>query len=251
MPPEETTPKSKQRLSLDLRILVVVLLLIIAAMVIIWKPWDSIDPNDRTISVTGEATISAEPDEYAFMPTYEFTSANQDTALAELADKSDQIVDEVKKLGVKDNQIKTNAGNYDFPTTRKPGTNVSTYTLRLTITVADKSLAQKVQDYLLTTSPSGEVTPQATFSDTKQKELENKARDEATKDARAKAEQSAENLGFSLGKVKEVSDGSGFGIFPVGRAEDTTTAQEPANQLNLQPGENDLSYSVTVVYYVK
>lgn len=248
MPPEEK-PVHKNKLSIDLRLVVVLLLIVIGAMVAIWKPWDSIDPNQRTISVAGEATISAEPDEYVFNPAYEFTSANQDTALADLTKKSQEVVAGLKNLGVEDSQIK-NAGSENYLFDRKPGSNLATYTLRLTVTLGDKALAQKVQDYLLTTSPSGQITPNVTFSDAKKKELQGQARDEATKDARAKAEQSAQNLGFSLGKVKEVSDGSGFGVFPVGRAEDTA-AQEPASQLELQPGENDLTYTVNVTYYVR
>lgn len=254
MPPEEQTPPipSKNRFSLDLRFVVVILLIAIAAMIVIWKPWDTVSSDDRTVSVTGEATISAEPDEYAFYPTYEFTSANQDTALTELTDKSNGITDELKALGVKDSQIKTNADGYDYPATRKTGTDVTTYTLQLTITVGDKKLAQKVQDYLLTTSPTGAVTPYPTFSEAKRKELESKARDQATKEARAKAEQSAKNLGFSVGKVKSVSDGAGFGdIYTLEGGASSLQAEDSSRSLALQPGENDLDYSVTVVYYVK
>lgn len=252
MPPEEQKPAAKKSLSLDLRFIVIILLLIMAIMVVIWKPWDTISSDDRTISVTGDATISAEPDEFAFSPTYEFTSANQDTALTDLTERSDGIVTELKKLGVKDNQIKTNASDYDYQIYRKPGTDLSTYTLQLTITIGDKDLAQKVQDYLLTTSPAGTITPYPSFSDAKQKQIESKARDEATKDARAKAEQSARNLGFKVGKVKSVNDGTGFDDYYLGGATTLEAGDSATSRsLAIQPGENDLSYSVTVVYYVK
>lgn len=256
MPPEESlkTVPSKSGLTLDWRIVVVILLIIIATMLAIWKPWDTIDPDARTISVTGEATVSAEPDEYAFYPTYEFTGANPDTTLTQLTQKSDGIIKELKALGVKDNQIKTNAGGYeDLPVSRKTGTDVSTYTLQLTVTVADKELAQKVQDYLLTTSPTGAITPYPTFSEAKRKEVEAQARDQATKDARDKADQSARNLDFKIGKVKSVSDGSGFGdIFTLDAgAASSAEARQDSSTLTIQPGENDLSYSVVVEYYVK
>ncbi len=54
---------------------------------------------------------------------------------------------------------------------------------------------------MVTTAPTGQVSPRPNFSDAKRKELESKARDEATKDARAKADQSARNLGFKVGKI--------------------------------------------------
>lgn len=211
--------------------------------------------SDRSITVTGEATVSAEPDEYLFLPTYEFRG-NDETALAELTDKSQAVTDRLKELGVADNQIKTNADNYrDFWLRRPEGGNdeATRHRLSLEITVADKALAQTVQDYLLTTNPIGSITPQLTFSDNKRRELEGQARDEATKDARAKAEQTASNLGFKLGSVKEVNDGSGFGIMPfrgVGLDSAAPTAAEDLS-LTLQPGENDIHYTVTVVYFVR
>jgi hypothetical protein len=219
-------------------------------MLLIWKPWSAVGADARTVSVTGEATVSAEPDEYGFYPTYQFTDDDRDAALATLTKKNEDVVSGLKKLGVEDSRIKTNSSGYDLPSFRgePEGGGKPTYTLSLTVTVADKDLAQKVQDYLLTTSPSGSVSPQATFSDNKRRELENQARDEATKDARAKAEQSAKNLGFKLGKVKEVTDGSGFGVFP---SRDGATTAEDKAQLTIQPGENKLTYSVSVVYFVK
>jgi uncharacterized protein YggE len=110
-------------------------------------------------------------------------------------------------------------------------------------------MAQKVQDYLLTTSPSGTISPYSAFSTEKRKELESQARDEATIDAREKAEQSAENLGFKLGKVKSIEDQSGFGgVIPL----DTPATMEDSarSSLSVQPGENEITYTVRVVYYL-
>jgi uncharacterized protein YggE len=243
----QTNPhKSELRLSLDYRLLSVILVLIIVGMIGFWRPWEGV-PN-RTIEVSGEAIVKAVPDEFVFYPNYEFTNADKDAALKELAAKSESVVAKLKELGVSDSQIKTNgAGGYDY-TGREPES--PSYTLSLTVTVSNQELAQRVQDYLVTTTPSGAVTPQAQFSRVKQDELERQARDEATKDARAKAEQSARNLGFSLGAVKSVTDGSGFGGIPFstgrGLAEDLAVTK-----LTIQPGENELTYMVTVVYFVR
>jgi uncharacterized protein YggE len=113
-------------------------------------------------------------------------------------------------------------------------------------------LAQKVQDYLVTTTPTGSVSPQSMFSEAKRQELNNQARDEATKDARAKAEQSAQNLGFKLGKVKSITDGAGFDqIMPMDAVVSTGSAEASVSRLAVQPGESELSYSVTVIYYIR
>lgn len=245
--------KKNLNISLDFRLISLILLAVIAAMLLLWKPWqEQPGANDRTVQVTGDAKISAEPDEFVFYPTYSFKNSDQSAALAELNKKSDEIVSELNKLGVADNKIKTNSDGYERGLYMPDKTDGSTtYTLTLTVTVDDKELAQKVQNYIVSTNPMGAVSPQASFSEKKRKELENQARDTASKDARRKAEQSAKNLGYDLGRVKSVSDGSGFGpIQPLmsrGAAADSSAASE----LSLQPGENDLNYSVTVTYYIK
>ncbi|HSW37115.1 MAG TPA: SIMPL domain-containing protein [Candidatus Saccharimonadales bacterium] len=240
--------KNKFNLALDLRMVSLVLLAVIAAMLVIWKPWSSPTTSGRTITVTGETKLSAKPDEFVFYPSYEFKNASKDAALAELTKKSDELVSKLKSLGVKDEKIKTNSSGYDYSVYYDSKTQQSTYTLQLTVTVNDFTLAQKVQDYLVTTSPSGAVSPQADFSESKRKELENNARDGATKDARRRAEQMAKNLGFKLGKVKSVSDGTGFGGISLGL---NSAVADTQPQLKLQPGENDLDYSLTVVYFIR
>jgi uncharacterized protein YggE len=177
-----------------------------------------------------------------------------------MSKKSDELTAKLKALGVKDSQIKSNIDSYSreimvYP--EKPGSSTPSYTLQLTITASSRQEAQKIQDYLATTSPTGVITPYASFSDTKRKQLEAQARDEATKDARAKADQSAKNLGFKVGNVKTVADGSGFGgsscvgglCYGVAEGRDTTSAASPS--IAVQPGQNELKYSVSVEYYLK
>ncbi len=237
------------------RVVIILLLVVIGGMLIVWKPWVSarLDQN-RTIKVTGETKLKAEPDEYVFDPSYEFKDADKQAALNQLTKKSDEIVKKLKDLGVTDNNVKTNANGNNYSYYYNDDLRLATYSLHLTVMASSREQAQKIQDYLVTTSPLGAVTPNAGFSETKKKELQNKARDEATKDARAKAEQSARNLGFKLDKVKSVEDGTGFNnIYPVPmtteKALDSSAGSAP--RLSVQPGENDLSYSVTVVYYFR
>lgn len=244
-----TTPQSpKVNVAIDLRFIVGALLIIIVAMLLIWRPWAGI--SDRTIEVTGQTTLKAVPDAFVFYPRYEFKNANKDIALAELTKKNDQIVAKLKELGVPEASIKTSSSGYDAGLIPESEGKGSTYTLQLTVNVDNKELAQKAQDYLVTTAPSGTVSPQPMFSEAKQKELESAARDQATKDAKQKANQTANNLGFALGSVKAVRDGLGFGgaePYPVME----TDGSVARSSLGLHPGENELSYSVTVTYYIR
>ena len=246
--------KNSLNLKLDYRAVIGVLLAIIVVMLLFWKPWEpQIAADSRTIDVTGQAKVTAVPDEFIFTPAYEFKNADREAALSDLSKKSEEIVKKLKELGIADSKIKTNSDGYDYPIYDKDDTTTPTYTLRLTITVNNKESAQKVQDYLASTSPSGAISPQLAFSDAKRKELESKARDEATKEARSKAEQSAKNLGFTLGEIKSVNDGMNFdGVHPLSRegvSPDDTTTQ--SSELRRQLGENELTYQGSVVYFVK
>ncbi|HXH04814.1 MAG TPA: SIMPL domain-containing protein [Candidatus Nitrosotenuis sp.] len=244
--------KQKLNIPLDLRLVSLGLALVILGMLAFWRPWEvNANANDQVVEVTGEAKLSATPDEYVFYPMYQFSNADKQAGLSELSAKSQQVVGELKKLGVDDEKIKTNTNGYDYPAVLEDKEGERSYNLQLTVTVADKELAQKVQDYLVTTSPTGGISPQASFSEAKRKQLESAARDQATKDARNKADQMAKNLGFSVGKVKSVSDSQGFGISPIYQRDIATSSLEMEPQLDLQAGENELNYSVKVTYYIR
>lgn len=255
-----TTPPSPSRRRFGLpniwQLATVVLLIAAVVMVFLWKPWQpNIKASERTISVTGTATVSATPDQYEFSPTYTYTSTSKQTALDQMTTESDQIVSHLKSLGVASKDIKTNSSGYGngvyYPSSTANGK--TTYTTYLTITVTDAKLAQKVQDYLLTTNPTGSVSPYASFSKAKQQQLQDQARNKAEANARSQADQSAKNLGFKVDAVKSVTDGNLGGIMPYYGIADGANSANSANStphLNLQPGQNDLSYSVQVVYYI-
>lgn len=245
---------SSLKLNLNYRWLSVILAAAIIVMFLIWKPWGGVKSTDRTIDVTGQATVSARPDEFVFYPAYEFKNDDQKAALQQMTAKSNEVVAGLKNLGVLDKDIKTNSDGWAYPTAMRPeGTDTkTTYTMRLTVTTYDEELTQKVQDYLISTTPTGTISPQATFSEKKLKDLQDKARIEASKNARTKAEQSAKNLGFKLKAVKSVNDASGFGgAYPTSEKALAIDAVAPSSVYSIHPGENDLTYSVTVTYYIR
>ena len=252
---ENSVPKNSQKLniSLDYRWIAVALLVVIVAMLALWRPWQGAKTTDRTVEVSGQATLSAKPDEFVFYPSYQFTG-EKEAALEQLSKKNNEALAKLKELGVADKDIKTNAGSWSYPIFKDSSDAAPVYSLQITIAVASDELAQKVQDYLVASGAEGSISPQASFSDKKRKELEDKARDEASKDARSKAEKSALNLGFRIAAVKKVTDGSGFdSMYPLYDRATTTmdAASASSASLPVQPGENDLTYNVTVTYFIK
>lgn len=241
----EKTSKAKH-VTIDTRFILAFLVAAILIMLALWRPWEATS-SDRVIEVNGKATVSATPDQFVFSPSYQFKNTDKQKAITEAEQESEKVVAELKKLGVPEQSIKTNTSSYDLPL-RDGVTDETTYTLGLTVTVDSQELAQQVQDYLASTSPVGSVSPQSYFSDAKQKELEAQAREVAIEDAREKANQTAEDLGFKVGKVKKVSDGFAFGV---AGSPELLVAQDATQKLSLHPGENEVTYTMHISFYLK
>ena len=62
----------------------------------------------------------------------------------------------------------------------------------------------------------------------------------------------AGNLGGKLGAIKTITDGSGFGgIMPMYATDAASKMESSPSSLTLQPGENELTYTVSVTYYLR
>lgn len=238
-------------LKLNLRIVCVVLLLIIAGMLAVWQPWSSDNAVTRKITITGDATVKATPDEFVFYPTFERTGTDLSALRDELNAFGNQLLNDIQKLGIAKSDIKLNSSSYENYGDTITADKDQTFTLQVTITTHDQTKAQKVQDYLASTDAKGQLTSQPTFSDAKRKQLENTARQQALADARKKAEQTASNVGAKLGKVLEVNDQStGGGIMPLTAAGSNLSMDSKAG-LPVTPGTDELTSTVQVVFELK
>lgn len=245
---------SKQSIKFDINPmwLVWALMAVIIGMLAIWRPWASAD-SGRSVSVSGQATVEAEPDEFVFNPTFELEGEDQAKLTKNVTDTVEETIAALKALGVEDKDIKLNAYGgenyyYIYPAQREGEYRV---TATLTVSSDSRDEAQTIQDYLATTSASGQLTPVVQFSEAKQKELESQAREQAIADARAKAEQSASLLDAKLGKVLEVSESSGFDIYPLDSTTELRTDGNEASGLPVQPGQNEFTYSVEVKFAIR
>ena len=240
----------KQNVSVDLRIVCAVLLLALIGSVVLWKPWQS--TSTRTISVSGEASTKAEPDEYQFSPTYQNKGTDRAAIQTELNTKINEIVAKLKELGVSESDITLASSTYD--NYWNDGTNEVTSNT-VTVVVNDKDLSQKVQDYLITTSPEGQITPYPTFSTSKRKQIEDEVRILAIADAKKKAEATVSELGAKLGKVETVEDQNDGTIWPyMGRAELSSGSSVDAvatSSLPVLAGKQEINYTVQVTYQIK
>lgn len=241
---------------IDYKWLSLVLLLALLVCLALWRPWGAMNNGQRVVTVTGTTTLTAEPDKFVFSPSYEFKSLDKNTALNELVSKQAEVVKGLKAKGVADQNIKADSNGYRTNYYQNDDKEF-VYTLTIQVTTGDKVKAQTIQDYLISTTPSGQVSAQPQFSQTKQKQLENKARDGAAADARRKADHMASNLGFKVGKIKSIQDGN-IGNYPtapmysssssVGSVSIPDSEQTP---MVIQPGQNEFNYSIQVEYYIR
>lgn len=251
--PNKISDYTKITLQISWKILSILLAIVILGMFAMWRPWTNETAAVRKISVSGEATIKAVPDEYTLSPYFEFANTDRTKAAEELTTQSKTITAKLKELGVKEEQIKSSTNDYDRYgfTVPESGTS-SSLQLQYTITVTDKDIAQKVQDYLLTLKPKGQISPYATFSEAKKKELQVQARDKAIEDAKDKATKTASQFGAKVGKVITVTDGASYGGPIAYDGVSTLEAKADAtSSVPVQPGQNDFSYSVSVEYELK
>lgn len=225
------------------------------AVLLLWKPWAlSAADDSRSIKVSGEATVKAVPDEYLLNVSIQKNNQEEVNALG------NEVTAKLKQLGVAEKDIKIGSQAYyygDSGTSAKVAPDIieptDVNTLTVAVTLSSKELAQKVQDYLLTLKPMGQVSPSPVFSKAKEKQLKNQARTEALKDARGKAESAAAELRAKLGDVLKMED-SEQKDWPVPYISGAGPALDSGNSresLPIQPGENELTYNVTVTFALR
>lgn len=231
--------------------LVIAVAAVLLIGLLLWQPWNTA-AEKRTIEVDGRARITAVPDTYQFNPSYQRTDADREKALTDLNAHIQSVTDGLVKLGVGEDNIKLNVSAYDQPHFER-SEDESAVSARITVKVDDKDMAQKVQNYLLTTNPEGQITPRPSFSDDKRDRLQSEARAKAIANAQAEAEKTASQLGVKVVKVLSVKDTAGGDIIPLPYESQAVTKDSGASEASLPlfPGDQEISFSVRVTFEIK
>ena len=235
-----------------IRIAEFVLLVAIFVLLLLSKPWaQNNSSSERTITVSGQSIIKAEPDQFLFSPYYQKTGTDKDALRSDLTKKANTVIDGLKDLGVAEEDVELDASAYDRWFYEDGDEGVLNVSIRVQVT--GEELVQKVQDYLLTTSPEGQITPQAVFSNEKQQELDAQAVAEASTDARAKAEVQAKLFDAKLGDVVSINQANEtlFGGYNERYAIDSELSAQSVESLPVLPGQDEYTQTVTVIYRFK
>lgn len=207
------------------------------------------------VSETGKVTVT--PDIAKVTIGIEEQSQNLKSAQDSVNKKSKNLTDEIKKLGIKEENVKTTNYNvypeYDYTNTpyRINGYRVST---SYEIKVEDFEVVNDV--LVVATNTGANVIGNITFEvneKTKEEKLQ-EAREIAVKKAKTKAEGLAKASNISLGKIINVSEVEGQN-YPVPIAYTKEIAMGSAGDsrevANVTPGETSIEVIVNLSYEVR
>lgn len=214
----------------------------------------------NTIAITAEGKASAIPD-IATVNLGVLTSGDTAEGVQnESTKKINKIVDYVKAQGVAKEDINTSQFNIYPQQDYKDGkTTITGYQANQTITIkvrgVDKSTEALGKILSGVTSNGANQINGVNLSFDDPDNLRQVARQEAISKAKEKAQQLAEAAGLRLGKVVSISESGGYGV-PVPLYGDAygiggSGGAEKAVAPNVEPGNQDITASMTVIFEVK
>ena len=212
-----------------------------------------ITTKDKLFTVEGKAEASAIPDSalISFGVTKDAASVQQ--AKDEVNKITNQITDEIKRLGVEVKDIKTTNYSvnpqYDYAFGRQQ---LKGYTVSTNMQVKLKPIdhANKAIDVATKLGATNVSGVQFVLEENQQKALEDKVRKEAINNAKEKAKSLSDAAGIRLGRIIDVQENGGgqppviYAMKALDRAEGAP--ETPSTELS--PGENKISISVTLSY---
>lgn len=203
-------------------------------------------------TVSGEGEASAVPDTALIHLGVTKTSSNIDQAKNEVNEAVNAINDEIKKLGVEGKNVKTTNfyinPNYDYNNGRQT---ITGYTVTQDLEIRIKPIDKANQAVDRATAVGANTVGGISFvlDDENKDKLEQQAREQAIKKAKAKAESIASAAGIKLGKLINVSETPVSQPLPMSelRAVGKGGAGGSAST-DLQPGENVIHTSIILTY---
>jgi len=206
----------------------------------------------NTFDVEGTGKVSAIPDVAEVNLGIEVRRRTVFEAQKEANEKISKITEAVKKLGIEEKYIKTVNYSvypeYDF----KEGRNIIGYNVNISLLVKVKNF-EKINAVIDTATSLGANQVGGlnfTIDDKKLEDLKMQARKQAIEEAKKKAKEIAALAGIRLGKIINVSENSTSPYFPqsLKQMQMGMGGSDQETQTNIQPGESEITVSVTLSY---
>lgn len=204
-------------------------------------------------TVTGEGKVEIVPDIAVVSAGVTANAATVKQAQAELNRRSNAINAALKKLGIKDADLKTGNysiyPNYDY---REGSQKISGYnaTSSLVIKIREIDQANNVVD--AATAAGANQVGGVSFQTDDPTKAENAARELAVADAKKKAEAAARIAGFNLGRIVNYSENTGSNYpGPIPLMARSDSALEKSVSTQVEPGTNEVNITVSLSYEIR
>lgn len=237
--------------------LATLLILVVAGIVITALVMANRVNNQDRFSVTGSGTVYAKAD-IANIEVGLKTEAKKTAALAttENTNKMNEIITEVRALGVEEKDIKTSNYNLSpvYNYTNDRGQELIGYEVTQNLTLKIRDLS-KIGDVIAKTTEKGaNQIGNINFTIDDEFELKNQARELAIQKAQEKAVLIATQSGMKLGEVKSVYENA-EPVTPITLSY-SNVRKEAAfdggiSAPTIQSGQNEIRVEVTLIYEVK
>jgi uncharacterized protein YggE len=210
---------------------------------------DDADAPERTITVSGTATISAKPDEAIVSLGVHTESGSAEAAMNENAERMRDVIAALKDLGIGDADLATSSLSL-YPQWSNDGRTVVGYQAenQLSVTLHDMQLVGKAIDRAV--QAGANLAGGISFGLSDENQGEDQALADAIADARTKAETMAAAAGASLGDVVTIAETSVAIPLPYYEARDYGVA-EAGGEVPVNPPTIESQVSVTVTWALR
>ncbi|MBI1984620.1 MAG: SIMPL domain-containing protein [Candidatus Wildermuthbacteria bacterium] len=209
----------------------------------------------RTFSVSAQGKAVAVPDIAQFSFGV-ITEGGLDVAKLQQENtaKSNAIIDFLKGSGIDPKDIQTQSYSVSpryqgFDCSMRlicPPSEIVGYTVSQTVSVKIRDFTKISQALSQIVEKGANSVSQLSFSVDDQTLLKQQAREEAIAKAKEDAKTMARSAGFSIGRLVSVNEGTYFPVYGMGGA-----SLEKAQGPTIEPGSQEISVQVTLVYEIK
>lgn len=204
--------------------------------------------KETTFQVTGEGSVLAKPD----VAQISFSAQIEAATVNDLQSRANEIINrataQLKKLGLKDEEIKTTNYNltpkYRYDSGRQT---LDGYLASITLQIKVKDFAKLNEAVDAAVAAGINQVGNLTFAVEDKERYVNQARAKAVQEAQRKAQSLAGAAGMKLGRITNITENSTTPP-PIYLRPAELGAPAAGQQTQIQPGENEIRVSVTLFY---
>lgn len=208
------------------------------------RPSQEPGTNSRQVTVVGSGQVQGTPDTLTANVSIEFTAPDVTAAMNQTSERQQAVINALVTAGVDRKDIRTAQVRLQ-PQYGPESSAIVGYRASNSIDVKIRNLDSASNTLALIVSTGGDATRinSVNYSIDDDSQLVKDARARAFQDAKERAQQYAQLSGLTLGKVTSISESAG--ATPPTPIPLTRAAAAP---VPLEPGQQTVSFSVTVVW---